>query len=197
MKKVLSSSVCLLLLTMIGCGEKQEKLTQTRTGITQDSTQAAPAKISSTQERQKADQFPMAFGEGGQIKMLYDRRQRPQSVYLNDKIHIVFNAGGRIGTPAKAPTKPMAITYDPATRKFSEVVTLGPGKKDHHYGPVIWPDEDNYLHVLHGCHSKPGTHLISRQPGSIGSSLDSWDTGAQIAPGISYPTFLGYTTTRC
>ena len=129
----------------------------------------------------------MAFGEGGQIKMLYDRRQRPQSVYLNDKVHIVFNAGGQIGAPAKSPTKPMAVTYDPLSRKFSEVVTLGPGKRDHHYGPVIWADENDYLHVLFGCHKTTGTHLISKQPGSIGSSLDSWDTGAQIAGGISYP----------
>ncbi len=130
----------------------------------------------------------MAFGEGGQIKMLYDRRQRPQSVYLNDKVHIVFNAGGQIGAPAKSPTKPMAVTYYPLSRKFSEVVTLGPGKRDHHYGPVIWADENDYLHVLFGCHKTTGTHLISKQPGSIGSSLDSWDTGAQIAAGISYPT---------
>ncbi len=130
----------------------------------------------------------MAFGEGGQIKMLYDRRQRPQSVYLNNKVHIVFNAGGQVGAPAKSPTRPMVVTYDPLTREFSEVVTLGSGDSDHHYGPVIWADQNDYLHVLFGCHGTPGTHLISKQPGSIGSSLDSWDTAAQIAPGISYPT---------
>ena len=39
----------------------------------------------------------LTFGEGGQIKMLYDRRQRPPSVYLNGKVHIVFNAGGEKG----------------------------------------------------------------------------------------------------
>ena len=92
----------------------------------------------------------MAFGEGGQIKMLYDRRQRPPSVYLNNRVHIVFNAGGKAGAPAKSPTKPMAITYDPLTREFSEVVTLGPESKDHHYGPVIWADEGGFLHVLFG-----------------------------------------------
>jgi len=161
MKKVLSSSICLVLLTMIGCGEKQV--------------------------RQKADQFPVAFGEGGQIKMLYDRRQRPQSVYLNNKIHIVFNAGGQIGAPPKSATKPMAITYDPITREFSEVVILGPGGRDHHYGPVIWADKKDYLHVLFRCHKTTGTHLLSKQPGSIGSSLDSWNAAEQIAPGISYP----------
>jgi len=140
------------------------------------------------QQKSRASRFPVAFGQGGQIKMLYDRRQRPQSVYLNNKVHIVFNAGGQIGARPKAPTKPMAVTYDPATRKFSEVVTLGPGKKDHHYGPVIWADEDDYLHVLYGCHSSPGTHLISKHPGSLGSSLDDWSKGPQIAPKMSYPT---------
>ena len=164
---VLSSSVCLVLLIIVGCNEKPEKPTQTRPDI----TQAAPAKMSPMQEQIKANQFTMAFGEGGQIKMLYDRRQRPQSIYLNNKVHIVFNAGGQIGASHKARTKPMAITYDSVTREFSEVVTLGPGKKDHHYCPVIWADEDDYLHVLYGCHSTPGTHLISKQPGSIGSSL--------------------------
>ena len=103
-----------------------------------------------------------SFGEGGQIKMLYDRRQRPQSVYLNGKVHIVFNAGGESGAPARSPTKPMAITYDPATRELSDIVTLGTEDNDHHYGPVIWADKKDHLHVLYGCHSTPGTHLISR-----------------------------------
>ncbi len=183
-KKALSSLICLVLLTMIGCGEKSEKPTQTRVDI----TQAALAKMFPMQEQQKVDHVPMAFGEGGQIKMLYDRRQRPQSIYLNGKVHIVFNAGGENGAPPKSPTKPMAITYDPSTREFSDAVTLGPGDDDHHYGPVIWADEDNYLHFLHGCHSSPGTHLISKQPGDIGSSLYDWALGSQIAPKISYPT---------
>jgi hypothetical protein len=130
----------------------------------------------------------MAFGQGGQVKMLYDRRQRPQSVYLNNKVHIVFNADGQIGAQPKAPTKPMAITYDPATRQFFDIVTLGPAKRDHHYCPVIWADEDGYLHLLFGCHKTPGTHLISKEPGSIGSSLEDWSPGPQIAPSMSYPT---------
>ncbi len=187
-KKALSSLICLVLSTMIGCGEKQERPAQAGTDIIQESTDAALAKMSPMQEQQKAFHVPMAFGEGGQIKMLYDRRQRPQSIYLDGKVHIVFNAGGQIEAPDKARTKPMAITYDPVTQEFSEVVTLGPGKKDHHYGPVIWADEDNYLHVLFGCHSTAGTHLISKQAGSLGSSLNDWGLGPQIAPKISYPT---------
>lgn len=134
----------------------------------------------------------MPFGKGGQIKMLYDRRQRPQSVYLNDKVHIVFNANGEKGrSPGKAPSKPMAVTYDPATRKFSDIVTLGTADNDHHYAPVIWADVDNHLHVLYGCHNTPGTHLVSKQPDNIGTSLADWIEAPQIAPRISYPTFYG------
>jgi len=171
-KNALSSLTCLVLLTVIGCAENRERAAQTRA----DSIQA--------------DRFAVAFGQGGQIKMLYDRRQRPQAVCLNGKVHIVFNGGGRMGAKPKAPTKPMAVTYDPVSRQFSEVVTLGPASRDHHYGPVIWADEKDYLHVLFGCHRTPGTHLISRQPASIGTGLDDWVAGAQIAAGISYPTFF-------
>ena len=134
-----------------------------------------------------ADQI-LSLGEGGQLKMLYDRRQRPQSVYLDGKVHIVFNAGGEPGAPGRSPTKPMAVTYDPTNRVFSDIVTFGPGDDDHHYGPVIWADEEDHLHVLYGCHSTPGTHLVSKEPGRIGSGADDWTAGAEIAPKISYPT---------
>jgi len=123
-KTVLLSLICLVLLSVIGCAGNQEKPAQIGT----DTTEAAPAKMSTVQEQRRANSIPVAFGQGGQIKMIYDRRQRPQSVYLNNRVHIVFNAGGQIGAQPKAPTKPMAVTYDPATREFSEVITLGPGK---------------------------------------------------------------------
>jgi len=139
--------------------------------------------------RTKAGTVPMVFGHGGQIKMLYDRRQRPQSVYLHDKVHIVFNAGAEAGASSKAETMPMAVTYDPRTRTFSDVVTLGRSSSDHHKGPVIWVDEDDHLHVLYGCHRTPGTHLVSRQPGTIGRDRNAWEEAPEIAPGISYPTF--------
>lgn len=134
-------------------------------------------------------QSVMSFGEGGQLKMLYDRRQRPQSVYLDGNVHIVFNGGGKLSTTGKYSTRPMAITYDPAARNFFDIVTLGPKDKDHHFAPVIWADRENYLHVLFGCHRTSGTHLISKKPGTIGSSSMDWKTAPQIAPGISYPTF--------
>lgn len=155
-------------------------------GITFISNDAALAAGSPANDREKLIQ---AFADGGAIKMLYDRRQRPQSVYLNGKVHIVFKGGAKAGTPPKsAKTVPMAITYDPASRKFSAVVTLGPANKDHHYAPVIWSDEDHYLHVLYGCHKTPGTHLISKRPGRLGSGKDAWRKASRIAKGISYPT---------
>lgn len=149
--------------------------------------------ISTVISRDRLDQAGptiSAFGEGGQIKMLYDRRQRPPSVYLNDKVHIVFNGGREAGAPAKSRTQPMAVTYDSLTREFSDIVTLGSGSRDHHYGPVIWADEEDYLHVLYGCHRTPGTHLISKKPGEIGNGLEDWYTASTIASGISYPTFF-------
>ena len=136
-----------------------------------------------------AESAPLVFGDGGQIKMLYDRRQRPQSVYLNGKVYLVYNGDGEKGAEPKAKTKPMVITYDPSTRTFSDSVALGPGDKDHHYGPVIWADSEDYLHILFGCHKTPGTHLISKQPAATGSSVEAWREGSEIAPSISYPTF--------
>jgi len=53
--------------------------------------------FSFTQKDEKSDYEIFSFGEGGQIKMLYDRRQRPQSIHLNGKVFIVFNAGGDPG----------------------------------------------------------------------------------------------------
>ena len=138
---------------------------------------------------------PAAFADNGQLNMLYDVRQRPQAVYLNSKVYIVF--AGRtdapdgqtgVGDRKKVSTRPMLITYDPAVREFSEPLTLGPGTKDHHYTPIIWANELEYLHVLFGCHKTPGTHLISKLPAQPGDSLDSWNKEPQIESSMSYPT---------
>ena len=131
----------------------------------------------------------LPFGEKGSIKMLYDRRQRPQSVFLDGKVHIVFAGEAEFTNSKKAKTKPLAVTFDPQTKKFSEIVTLGPANSDHHFAPVIWADNKKRLHVLHGCHKTPGTHLISKKPGDIGRSLEDWEKGTTISPSISYPTF--------
>ncbi|MFC1764549.1 BNR-4 repeat-containing protein [Planctomycetota bacterium] len=138
------------------------------------------------QIREISDLQIVPFGDGGQIKMLYDARQRPQAVYLNNKLHIVFNGGGIPGDKPKAKTKSMAVTYDPLTRQFSKVVTIGKASSDHHDGPVIWADRNEHLHVFYDWHHTLGTHLISQKPRNIGTSLDDWSTASPPAPKMSY-----------
>ena len=83
----------------------------------------------------------------------------------------------------------MLITYDPRSRSFSKPAKLGPRDSDHHFSPIIWADEDDYLHVLHGCHRTPGTHLVSVEPVETGGSTElEWREASQIAPALSYPT---------
>lgn len=129
--------------------------------------------------------FP--FGEGGQIKMLYDSRQRPQAVCLDGKIHLVFNAGGKQGAVGKSKTKPMAVSFDLKTRQLTDIVTLGPGSSDHHDGPVLWADRQERLHVFYGWHHDLGTHLMSGTPRSIGTRPGDWITAPAPAPKMSYP----------
>jgi hypothetical protein len=133
--------------------------------------------------------IPMAFADGGKLKMLYDCRQRPQSVLLKDKLFIVYNGDAKPTDNDKGSAYPLLITYDPQDRSFSKPVRLGQrSSSDHHYSPIIWADEDDYLHVLFGCHKTPGTHLISEQPVKHGTSKVTWQEGPQIAPKLSYPT---------
>jgi hypothetical protein len=130
-----------------------------------------------TVEAQETDDFSVyPFGENGQLKMVYDLRQRPQAVWLNEEIHIVFNADGDEGATGRSRTKPQAVTYDLNTRQFSDTVTLGGESSDHHNGPVLWIDSDEYLHTFFGFHHDIGTHLISNNPGQIGTSLNDWTT---------------------
>ncbi|MFC1764939.1 BNR-4 repeat-containing protein [Planctomycetota bacterium] len=136
--------------------------------------------------REASDFQIVPFGEGGQIKMLYDARQRPQAVYLENKLHLVFNGGGKPGDKPKAKTTSMAVTYDPLTRAFSEIVTIGTASSDHHDGPVIWADMEERLHVFYGWHHDLGTHLISKKPRSVGASLDDWSIAPPPAPKMSY-----------
>ncbi|MDG2169261.1 MAG: hypothetical protein P8L44_15190, partial [Opitutales bacterium] len=122
----------------------------------------------------------LPFGYKGGKKMLYDNRQRPQAVYLNGKVFIGYkgnsvervkaNNGDRSGG-GKAYT--LLISYDPKTRTFSEPVHLGKPTTDHHYCPIVWADNEGHLHVLHGCHRTPGTHLISKKPGEMGTDESS------------------------
>ena len=133
----------------------------------------------------------IAFAEDGGLKMLYDNRMHPQAVEYGGSVYIVWRGDKGL---------PYIISYELDSRKFSKPFMLLTGMEDkidtrrydtdHHFAPVIWIDSEGYFHVLSGCHGTPGTHLISKQFGSIRSSLDSWDTVAQIAPGISYPTIF-------
>jgi len=138
---------------------------------------------------QSASAGAVSFAGGGQLNMLYDIRQRPQAVYMNGKVHIVY-AGRTDKAPVgkKPSTRPMLITYDPVSREFSDSITLGPGKGDQHYTPVIWADEDEYVHILYGCHKTPGMHLVSKVPSEVGDSLEAWNKGAPIEDSMSYPT---------
>jgi hypothetical protein len=129
------------------------------------------------------------FGEGGTKKMTYDRRQRPQALLMGDEIHLVYNGGATAEAKKLTPTLPFATTYNLKAGTFSKLVQL-PGKpsKDHHYGPIIWADNNDFLHVLSGCHLTPGTHVISKKPASIGVSSGDWEIAPQIAPSMSYPS---------
>ena len=82
---------------------------------------------SMAQMRETSNVRMVSFGNGGQIKMLYDARQRPQAVFLNNKLHLVFNGGGMSGDKPKAKTKSMAVTYDPLTGEFSKIVNYREG----------------------------------------------------------------------
>ena len=83
----------------------------------------------------------------------------------------------------------MLISYDPESRTFSSPIRLGKkNSTDHHYSPIIWADEEDYLHVLFGCHKTPGTYLISEQPVRKATEEITWKKAPQIAPKLSYPT---------
>ena len=130
----------------------------------------------------------LTFGVNGKRNMLYDARQRPQSVLLHGRVYIVFNADATATKNNKGRACPMLITYDPQTHRFTEPVGIGPKHSDHHFSPIIWADESDYLHVLHGCHRTPGTHLISTKPVVAGASTVRWKEAPQIAPKLSYQT---------
>lgn len=130
----------------------------------------------------------LTFGVNGKRNMLYDARQRPQSVLLHGRVYIVYNADATATKNNKGNAYPMLITYDLQTRRFTEPVRIGPKNSDHHFSPIIWADESDYLHVLHGCHRTPGTHLISSEAVVAGASTVRWKEAPQIAPKLSYPT---------
>ena len=139
------------------------------------------------------DIAPMPFGFGGAKKMLYDVRQRPQAVYLNDTVYIGFKGGAGpeyAGGSSGGRTHTMLLSYDPRSRQFSKPMTFGERSSDHHHCPIVFADETDHLHLIHGCHNSPGTHLIAKRPGEMGESESDWVTAAEIAPMLSYPTIF-------
>ena len=53
------------------------------------------------------------FGKNGKFKMLYDVRQRPQSVLIKDNLFIVYNGDASPTKDDKGKAYPMLISYDP------------------------------------------------------------------------------------
>ncbi len=130
----------------------------------------------------------LPFGVNGKRNMLYDARQRPQSVFLNGRVYIVYNGDATPTKNNKGKAYPMLITYNPKTRQFTDPVRIGPKNSDHHFSPIIWADRSDRLHVLHGCHRTPGTHLISTGPIAAGTASLAWQAAPKIAAKLSYPT---------
>lgn len=148
------------------------------------------AEVRSHEPRLRStDATPLVVSTGGKFKMLYDCRQRPQSVLLNGRLFIVYNGDAKPSSSGKGSAYPMLISYEPASRVFSQPVRLAQkSSTDHHYSPIIWADTNDYLHVLFGCHKTPGTHLISQVPIDREMENVAWQEGSQVAPKLSYPT---------
>jgi len=124
------------------------------------------------------------FADNGGLKMLYDNRQYPHAVALDGKMHVVWR--GMDGLP-------YCSYFDLQTRAFSKPVLLTEGyedeidarkyERDHHFAPVIWSDQEGYLHTLFGCHRTTGIHLVSEEPGDS----TRWRRGIDFSESISYP----------
>jgi len=141
-------------------------------------------------EKEKLSTFNIvSFGSGGQVKMVYDRRQRPQALYINDKVYMVYNGGASDIAENKRKSFPFVIAYDPESKSLSDPIKLSNnGSRDQHFTPIIWADNQKFIHILHGCHKTPGTHLISKAISNIGESAYDWTEGPQIRSSLSYPT---------
>ena len=121
--------------------------------------------------------------------MLYDVRQRPQSVLIKGNLFVVYNGDASPTKDDKGKAYPMLISYDPDKRVFSEPVRLSEtSESDHHYSPIIWADENDHLHVLFGCHRTPGTYLVSKRPVGEQAHPITWKKMPPIAPKLSSPT---------
>ena len=121
------------------------------------------------------------FANDGHLKMLYDIRMQPSAIERNGKIYITWRGKNSL---------PQVISYDLASRTFSNQAEVFKGIEDkidltgyphdHHYSPVIWQDEDNYFHIIAGCHGLK-SHEISAcdkvkslKPNDIASGWELW-----------------------
>ena len=131
------------------------------------------------------------FGDKGAVKMLYDARQRPQAVYLNDQVFLVYNGDARMrdsnNSKRKSESVPVALRYDPKSRTLSSPLILSENySSDHHDGPVVWVDTNDRLHVFYGWHHDLGSHIVSDQPMGIGSGHDDWSESTAPSQKMSY-----------
>ena len=169
-KWMLAVAVVLLVVICVDCGSSvaQEPL----------------ARHSATPQ---VDELLHRFAEGGKFKMLYDARQRPQGILVNDFVFIVYNGDARPSSNGKGRAYPMLICYDRKKKKSEFSDSFGnESSTDHHDSPIIWADRDGHLHVLYGCHRSPGVHLVTAQPVGNDAVEIRWVKRAQIAPRMSY-----------
>ena len=146
-----------------------------------------PAAFGQITQHNKSTVLPIAAG--GKLKMLYDARQRPQTVLMRGRVYIVFNGDAQPSKNGNGSAYPMLAIYDIETREFSQAVRLSDKRStDHHDSPIIWADKNKHLHVLFGCHKTPGTHLVSVSPASEAGTELAWREATQIAPKLSYPS---------
>ena len=82
-----------------------------------------------------------SFGEGGNLKMLYDRRQRPQALKEGNEIYLVYN-GKKVNSDEKPKTMPIITSFNLKTKTFGNSYSLGSPSSDHHYCPIIWADKE-------------------------------------------------------
>ena len=129
-----------------------------------------------------------SFGVGGNLKMLYDRRQRPQALEEGNKVYIVYN-GNSINKDEKPKTFPVITMFDLKTKTFINPFNLDSiSSTDHHGCPIIWLDDKMKFHVLYGAHNSPGIHLESKKKLSIGSSVNDWKKIPFLETKVSYPS---------
>ena len=77
--------------------------------------------VSFSQKTGRDNYKVLSFGEGGQVKMIYDRRQRPQAVFIQNTVYLVYNGGA---APGENKTYPFVVSFHPETSRFTSPVQL-------------------------------------------------------------------------